>query len=514
MYTATAQYESSTASSVAMPSSNVGFTMPVALPTLPDLKGDCNVLSLQDEVAVGFRLQMLTLRMLGAMAADTVVVERLVKSVLDALGTCGNPERAVTMIKLDGSWVRVGSIPNEGFAAHVRRKVDVILTRIAELRAVSSTQLEDDLFSHTARQHLKEAVCEVVPYDYLINRASEEFKERCEDLNQRCRALVRFLAAELRISPRAAHRIVCGHWASPALFSSITQAAGYEFSLYPRKARKQFRDSVIEHQRAIVSAVESADVPVVEMLEAWDTYWASNRSLDQTMEFFARANKGLVEKAVREYRFADTDQVRSAAQLGLVRAIQRYAPELGWKFSTYATTWIRQCILRDLEQQNMIRLPEGAHASVVKLGNVLRENPRASYESMAAATSLKVDEVKNLIPFVNNRKSLSLDSGFSAPGEEDEGWHEQIPDENNNFADEVADNNAAAYLLKVLSDVLSERELEVIVNRYGLNGSEPCLLSEVAVLIDRTVERVRQIEKAAIAKILASGHAETLKELF
>jgi RNA polymerase sigma factor (sigma-70 family) len=493
----------------------VGFQMPLTIPAMPILETPSSLLKGSEEVDLGFRIQMLSLRMLAAMAADGQVVERLAASILNSISTTENSEQAAKLVYVGDRWVRYGDIPADEFTALVREKVAKITSRLAELRAVSSANQAADLFNTIALENLRDAVCEVLPHDMLISQAAVEFKLRCEDINKKCRALVRYVASELRITPRAVHRIACWNWISPALYGACLNAGGYETAFIPAKARKAFREGLISHQAAIIEAAGRADVPLTHMLKSWDDFWLADRDLDASVNTFVGANVRLVETVVRNYRFAkDESQVRSAAQLGLLRAVQLYAPEMGWKFSTYAVNWIRQSILRDLSKQDMIKLPAGSHTALAILRKVLGEKPNASTEELAEATKLTTDAVADLLYFIDYFNSVSMDSAYTSDSGESEGIHDHIADENGDFVEGLIEEDTSDYVMEVLSNVLDEREAKILIGRYGIGGGEELTLTEMATSLGLSIERVRQIAIRAVEKLRKSDFADALLELW
>jgi RNA polymerase sigma factor (sigma-70 family) len=292
-------------------------------------------------------------------------------------------------------------------------------------------------------------------------------------------------------------------------------SGGYELKLYPQKELRRLRQEIVEKQRDILSAASTADMPAEQLLAALEGFNSAERVVHETVGFFANANMRLVDQIVSGYRFAtDLEQVRSAAQLGLVRSIYRYAPEMGFKFSTLGMTWIRQTILRDLTQQELIRLPEGSHGALSKLTAALKEQPNASKKHLSKVCGLSMDDVENLLYFVGVGKPMSIDSTFQESGSsEAEGMHDLLADSNNSFVEEVMEEDAAGYITEVLGDVLNQRELQVVVARYGIGGAEAQTLATLSEIMGVSKERVRQIECEALKKLRESEHAECLLEI-
>jgi RNA polymerase sigma factor (sigma-70 family) len=498
----------------AEPNVLVGFKMPESIPELPSLESSTSLLKGHEEVALGYRIQMLSLKMLGAMAADGAVVERLATSIISAISATDNSEQAAKMVFHGDRWIRYGTVPNGEFTKLVRANVAKIFERLFELRSVSKSNQIADLFNATALENLREAVCTVLPHDALISQAASQFKQRCEDINNKCRALIRFIATDLRITPKAAHRISCWNWISPTLHSACLRAGGYETAFIPSKAKKAFREGLLLRQQAIVECAENADVPLTQMLYSWDEFWVANRELESSIKVFVGANVRLAETVIRDYRFAqDQLQVRSSAQLGLLRAVQLFAPEMGWKFSTYAVMWIRQTVLRDLAKQDLIKLPSGSHAALAVLRKLLSERPNVSMEEMVNATKLSEQEVSDLIYFINYYNSVSMDTAFANDSGEFEGIHNHIADENGDFVEDLVNEDVSSYIQDVLSEVLDAREVKIVIGRYGIGGEPELTLTEMGAQLGLSVERVRQIANRAIEKLRESEYGNALLDL-
>lgn len=488
-----------------------GFSLSVDLPALPDLQ--CTESSSHDRnCAMAVRIHLLSSKLMALISCDTQILERLVDRVVEASHV--DIEKSADLVCVGGLWQRIGSVPAEEFALLVQRKALLIKSQIAEVRAIGFSADTGDLFRLAATSRLMRSASELIPYDLFLNSSLEEFRSRCVELEAGVREIANFAARSMRISYRQAREAGHGLWGSPLLYSSLVKAAGYEYSLCPAKTKRAFRSELISMQSAVVQLATGADVPVNDVLSCWDNFRSTSRLLDETLGRFATANRGLVEKAVWNYSSSgDPDSIRSAAQLGLVRAMRRFAPEKGWQFSTYATTWIQQCILRDLGMKDVIRLPEGSHKALGTLSQLLKEKPNASHAWLAEESGLSMYEVQNLMYFVNQRSAISMDSLMAGESGDAGGVHEHISDPNNNFIDDLVEEDTAAFVHDAIRQILSDKELAILTARFGLGNATPRTLKELADEHSLSPERIRQIEVQAVKKLRESDLAEALMEL-
>lgn len=193
--------------------------------------------------------------------------------------------------------------------------------------------------------------------------------------------------------------------------------------------------------------------------------------------------------------------------LGLMQAIDKFEPERGFRFSTYASWWIRQAIERALmHQSRLIRLP--AHV-VRELNQVLRARralealPNAIHgvraEDIARLLQRPVDEVLELLGYLE--APTSLDATLDRSGDASEALVDLVPDEQAEDPLGQCLHHEAEALLRQGLRSLSEREREVLFGRFGLGEREPETLDLLAQRLGLTRERVRQIQIEALAKL-------------
>lgn len=258
-------------------------------------------------------------------------------------------------------------------------------------------------------------------------------------------------------------------------------------------------------------------IPMLSYEEEYELALKAKNGDKRAFDKIINANLRFVVSVAKKYRGQGmplTDLINEG-NIGLITALEKFEPEKGYHFISYAVWWIKQSIMKALsEKARAVRLPLNRANELMQIQKAQseimhkNEDDPNDFALLSEMTGLEENLIKDLVSI--SQDMVNLDSAIKSDDESSSTFSEFIEDPTAGPEDEVVNDSLKNEVWNLLG-TLNEKERSIIIMRYGLDGSKPLSLKEIGLKFGLTKERIRQIEKRALEKLRDNSESKALE---
>ncbi len=399
---------------------------------------------------------------------------------------------------------------------------------LAQLKvdALERFALISDLFTKLGKAYEKHGY-RSKPYDKLQLQISEElmqFRFSAKQVDALCETM-RGLVEEVRACERAIQELCVtkAHMPRPHFIKVFPLNEGnLDWVKHEIAAKKpysetlnRFQAAIVDQQKKMLALQQRVGIPILDLKDINKQMTNGEAKARRAKRDMIEANLRLVISIAKKYtnrglQFLDLIQ---EGNIGLMKAVDKFEYRRGYKFSTYATWWIRQAITRSIaDQARTIRIPVHMIETINKMNRISRQilqetGQEADAATLAVKMEMPEDKIRKILKIAKEPISMETPVG----DDDDSHLGDFIEDANSLAPIEAAVYDSLRNVTKDILDSLTPREAKVLRMRFGIEMNTDHTLEEVGKQFDVTRERIRQIEAKALRKLRHPSRSEKLK---